>query len=222
MPELPPIDGDSRRHTKRRPDAVAKLGLQLPVTEQDVKQAYRRRAQETHPDHGGSVGEFLEVQRAFEEAVEFAKRNGKRLPWIGAQMPVYLATRDAIDLIDALGGRYELHALDWLADTVGSDFASMADQLKSVDLSGTRADDDAIARLTADAGHLPALESLVLANTAVTDAGAIRLTRLPSLRRLDLRGTKVSFGMRKQLARHDGIEHVEGVSRLAEWLRRGS
>jgi hypothetical protein len=50
----------------------------------------------------------------------------------------------------------------------------------------------------------------------------MRLSRLPNLKRLDLTGTKVSFSLRRQLAKLPAMEHVEGTSRLGEWLRRKS
>ncbi len=67
---------------------------------------------------------------------------------------------------------------------------------------------------------MPFLESLNLADTRVTDASAMRLARLPSLKRLDLRGTKIGFPIRRTLARLPGVEHVEGTSRVGEWLRK--
>ena len=216
-----PLPEDSGRRTpKQKPESVRKLGLSLPVTEGDVKQAYFQRAREAHPDHGGQVSDFLEVQQAFDEAVEYAKRNGKRLPWIGAQMPIYLAQRDAVELVERLGGTLVIDSLDWLEGTVGSDFSQMADRLTTIDLSGRPVSDDDIRELTTDPAHLPFLESLNLADTQVGDAGAMRLTRLHSLKTLDLRGTKISFGLRKQLAKQPGMAHVEGLSRLGEWLRK--
>lgn len=218
---LPLPDDSSRRSMKKRPESVERLGLQLPVTEGDVKQAYRMKAQEAHPDHGGEVSDFLEVQRAFDEAVEFAKRNGKRLPWIGAQMPVYVAQRDAIALVEELGGKFVVESLDWLEGTVGSDFAQMADRLTSIDLSGSAAGDADLASLLSDAPHLPFLESLNLSGTRVTDTSAVRLARLPSLKTLDLRGTQVTYGLRKQLAKQPGMVRVEGASRWAALFGRG-
>ncbi|TWU00735.1 hypothetical protein Pla108_16870 [Botrimarina colliarenosi] len=223
MSTLPPPDDSSRGHAhKKRPAAVERLGLSLPVTEKDVKQAYFQKAREAHPDHGGAMSDFLEVQRAFDEAVEYAKRNGKRLPWIGAQVPVYVAQRDAIELVERCGGTFVVETLEWLEGTIGDDFAQMADRLKAIDLSGRPVGDAELTELTADPAHLPFLETLNLADTAVGDRGAMRLTRLASLKRLDLRGTKVTFPLRRQLARLPGMEHVEGTSRLAELLRRRS
>lgn len=215
-----PEESGRSQKPKPRPEAVKRLGLSLPVTEQDVKQAYFKEAQRAHPDHGGAASDFIEVQRAFDEAVEFAKRNGKRLPWIGAQMPIYVAQIEAIELVEQWGGAVETETLDWLEGTVGDDFAQLADRLKGIDLSGRPVGDAELTQLLADAPHLPFLESLNLADTRVSDASAMRLSGLASLKRLDLRGTKVTFPLRRTLARKPGMEHVEGTSRVGEWLRR--
>lgn len=204
---------------KKRPESVKKLGLSLPVTEGDVKQAYFQKAREAHPDHGGAVGEFLEVQRAFEEALEFAQRNGKRIPWIGSQMPLYVAQIEAAELVEAWGGSYHIETLDWLDGTVGEDFSQLADRLMKIDLSGRSVGDEELNRLLTDPHHLPFLEEVNLADTAVTDLSATRLLRLPKLRHLDLQGTKVSYSLRRQIAKAPGVEKVEGVSRIGEWLR---
>lgn len=215
-----PEESGRRKKAKEPPAGVKRLGLSLPVTEQDVKQAYFKEAQRAHPDHGGAASDFIEVQRAFDEAVEFATRNGKRLPWIGAQMPIYVAQIEAIELVDGWGGSAETETLDWLEDTVGDDFAQLADRLKGIDLSGRPIGDSELSQLLADAAHLPFLESLNLADTQVSDASAMRLSGLASLKRLDLRGTKVGFPLRRTLARRPGMEQVEGTSRVGEWLRR--
>lgn len=44
------------------------LGVHRDVTEAELKIAYRRRALETHPDHGGDAEAFRSVLRAYEEA----------------------------------------------------------------------------------------------------------------------------------------------------------
>lgn len=48
--------------------------LQLPrlYTRDDVKRAYKRLAHVRHPDHGGSHEAFLELQRARDEALQYA------------------------------------------------------------------------------------------------------------------------------------------------------
>ena len=45
---------------------LALLRLAYPFDEDQLTQAYRRRARETHPDAGGSEREFIQVQQAYE------------------------------------------------------------------------------------------------------------------------------------------------------------
>lgn len=218
-----PRPDDSSRSRAPKPGQVAVefLGLSLPVTERDVKQAYFRRAQDAHPDRGGSAADFQQVQQAFEEALEYARQNGKRLPWLGALVPVYAAQRDAIDLVERCGGKCVIEVFEWLAGTVGDDFAALGDRLKEIDLSGAAAGDEELLLLTSDGAHLPHLEAVNLAGTEVTDRGAAGLARLPALRRLDLRGTRVSFAERRRLARLPGVERAAGASRWEEFFGRG-
>ena len=44
------------------------LGVTRDVTESELKAAYRKRALETHPDHGGDDEAFRRVLQAYEEA----------------------------------------------------------------------------------------------------------------------------------------------------------
>lgn len=55
------------------PGSLHALGLEMPCTEQDVKRAYRRLAEKTHPDRGGDREAFLRLQRQFEEALDFVR-----------------------------------------------------------------------------------------------------------------------------------------------------
>lgn len=56
------------------------LGVGRDVTEQELKAAYRKRALETHPDHGGDDEAFRRVVRAYAEAQRRLKRPRPRRP----------------------------------------------------------------------------------------------------------------------------------------------
>ncbi|WP_267639795.1 ferredoxin Fer [Haloarchaeobius amylolyticus] len=61
------------------------LGVSQEADEDEVRQAYRQRAMETHPDQGGSKREFQRVKDAYEaissgEVEAWQKENGKRGP----------------------------------------------------------------------------------------------------------------------------------------------
>jgi hypothetical protein len=50
-------------------DPAAVLGIKPTSDTQAIKQAYRKRAMETHPDRGGDPSEFLAVTKAYEMAM---------------------------------------------------------------------------------------------------------------------------------------------------------
>ncbi|MBX3216818.1 MAG: DnaJ domain-containing protein [Labilithrix sp.] len=54
------------------------LGVGRDVTEQELKAAYRKRALETHPDHGGDDAAFRRVIRAYAEAQRRLKKPRSR------------------------------------------------------------------------------------------------------------------------------------------------
>lgn len=62
-----------------RPPCLESLGLELPCTEEEVMAAYRRRVKELHPDKGGNLSQFLQLQRHLEQAMYLARsRDGAR------------------------------------------------------------------------------------------------------------------------------------------------
>ncbi|MEM1304339.1 MAG: hypothetical protein AAGG46_05565, partial [Planctomycetota bacterium] len=210
-----------RRGRKSRDRGFLKsLGLSLPVTVDDVKQAFYARAKETHPDHRGDSQEFQRVQQAFDEALRYAETNGKRLPWLGAQLPLYVAQERVVVMVEGWGGKAHIRQLTWLEDTVGEDFAQLADRLDEIDLSGCGIGDRELLELFDDTDGLRYLERLNLSNTAVTDTGVMTIMKCNQLRWVDLRGTDVSYAMRRRIAKLPQVERVEGASRLGELLRR--
>ncbi len=205
-------NADSVRRTRKSRHFLKELGLSLPVTPEDVKQAFRERAKLAHPDHqGGSAEEFRKLQAAFDKALEFAQRNGKRIPWVGIQMPIYIAQKHVAELVSKWGGDVEFASYDWLEDTVGEDFATLADRLFSIDLADQPIGDAQLVELCEEADGVRHIELLFLANTNVTDEGILEVTKMRNLRYIDLRGTKVSNAMRKQIARLERVDRVEGI-----------
>ena len=206
------------RSKSETPSFLKQLGLALPVTPDDVKQAFRGKAMAAHPDHGGDAQQFMQVQEAFDEAIEFAERNGRRLPWIGVQMPIYVAQRDIVTKVEAWGGQSKIVSLDWLDKTLGQDFAAVADRLVEIDLSNCPIGDEQLREITEQLEDLPFLECLRLAGTQVTDAGVAAISRAGNLRRLDLRETKVTNGRLRQLSKLPRMEKVEGRRGWFEWF----
>lgn len=213
-------NADAVRRARKPPEFLKLLGLKLPVSLDDVKQAYYAKARVAHPDHRGSASEFKEIQQAFEEALVFAERNGKRLPWIGAQLPLYLAQRDVSELVERWGGRVVVEQLDWLENTIGEDFAQLATRLKEIDLSGAAIGDADVGELIAIPDGFRYLEVLGLAGVPITDATALRIGGVMRLKLLDLRGTRVSMGVRRKLLATGAVEQVAGLNQFAEWTRK--
>ncbi|MGI9458178.1 MAG: hypothetical protein ACR2NU_16560 [Aeoliella sp.] len=226
-PAAAALEGAIKRHTKsvprgrRTPAFLQRLGLSLPVTAADVKQAYLEKAKLAHPDHSGDADQFKRVQEAFDEAIRFAERNGKRLPWIGLQMPIYVAQRAIVTMVEKWGGQVEVQSLDWLEETIGSDFAAIADRLVEINLSNTPIGDEEIQSLTDESEGLQFLEVLQLAGTQVTDAGMLHLSRASNLRYIDLRRTRTTRAMRKQLAGLPGMSRVDGAHGWRDWMPLG-
>ena len=50
------------------------LGVSPSASEQEVKNAYRKKARSTHPDQGGDVKEFERVQEAYDTLKDKEKR----------------------------------------------------------------------------------------------------------------------------------------------------
>jgi len=65
---LPQIPLWARHKTPR---SLRVFGLKLPCDEQDLLQAYRQLVKGNHPDHGGDLEVFMQLQTDFEEARKF-------------------------------------------------------------------------------------------------------------------------------------------------------
>jgi hypothetical protein len=59
-------------YTLTRHTEIALLGLVVPFTVQDVKDAYRARAKVHHPDVGGDPVLFVALRRAYEAVLPLA------------------------------------------------------------------------------------------------------------------------------------------------------
>lgn len=69
-------DGDHRRRGTRNRDvsrAFRTLGIPRDADVSTVKEAYREKVKEVHPDHGGSEDEFAAIQEAYATAKQHAE-----------------------------------------------------------------------------------------------------------------------------------------------------
>jgi hypothetical protein len=65
----PYAEGEPRRHES----AFAALGLAADASEEAVREAYRERVKDVHPDHGGDVEAFQRLREAYTVARERAE-----------------------------------------------------------------------------------------------------------------------------------------------------
>jgi hypothetical protein len=61
------------RRERQVPSCLRALGLTPPVTEADVKKAYRRLVFSAHPDRGGTDASFVELGRHYEDAITLCR-----------------------------------------------------------------------------------------------------------------------------------------------------
>jgi hypothetical protein len=69
-----PRGAASERGSTDETSIWAMLGVTRNVTESELKAAYRTRALETHPDHGGDPESFRRIVRAYAEAQRRLKK----------------------------------------------------------------------------------------------------------------------------------------------------
>jgi hypothetical protein len=57
-----------------RPPCLQALGLTMPCTEDEVLAAYRTKVKDLHPDRGGEMQRFLQLQKHFEQALYLVRQ----------------------------------------------------------------------------------------------------------------------------------------------------
>jgi hypothetical protein len=73
-PAPPPPQSNGHNEERPTPSFLLFFGLKLPTTIKALKAAYRRRARQAHPDHGGNADAFRELQRQYEAAMDYLQR----------------------------------------------------------------------------------------------------------------------------------------------------
>lgn len=58
-----------------RPSCLTTLGLSSGCTEEEVMEAYRQKVKTLHPDRGGDLQSFLQLQETFEEALRTVRES---------------------------------------------------------------------------------------------------------------------------------------------------
>jgi hypothetical protein len=199
-------DDDDRA---QRPAFLVVLGLIPPISLEDVKQAYLEKAKTAHPDRGGSADQFVRLQKAFEQATEYARFKAGRMQWLSQWVGQYADQEQVIGEIRALGGSVEVESCDWLVTSIGSDFGTVLDRLVAIRLAGPQIDDSVLLHLGTQRRTLVGLRRLALIDTQVTSVGLRELRHFDSLRHLDLSGTRVSrWDVQAFLQDHDQLETI--------------
>lgn len=203
------------------PECLAILGLAPPVTEEDVKQAFLEKVKTSHPDHGGNAQQFMRLQEAFEQATEYARFKAGRMQWLSSWVEQYAEQQQLVEEIKTLGGSTEIESVDWLAQSIGTDFATVLDRITAVRLIGPQFDDEVISRLAEQWRPLAALRHLELKNSRVTSVGLRQLGGLVSMQHLDLSGTKVNrHTLQSVLRKLDRLQTLVLTNTGIGWLSR--
>jgi hypothetical protein len=191
----------------QRPEFMATLGLLPPYAIEDVKAAYRDKVKFAHPDRGGSVEAFNEIQTAFERAQAYLEFRGDRRTWIGAKMAHYVELQDAVNRLEKLGAKVTTHSPGWIEHSYG-DFAQLIETVELVRLEGPADGDALIRELIASHHALKELQALELPHCSVSDDAALSLARFQQLNRLDLSHTPITS---------QALDLVDAIESLVEF-----
>lgn len=194
--------------TDGRPDFLVRLGLLMPCSVEDVEAAYRDRAKRAHPDAGGSVDEFIQLQRDYENAREYARFHASRRGWLATVIERYAEQEEVVAEIRRRGGIVETKSNEWIAREIGADFAQVLDKVEGVRLGGSRIKRPDVEWLAEQSRVLGGLHRLDLSGARIGNAAVPALTRFPTLHELNLSGTFVSDRSLRALA---GIKTLRRV-----------
>lgn len=179
-------------NSPKRPEFLVTLGLIPPCTVEDVKQAYLERSKSAHPDRGGDAGAFVQLHKAYEQALEYAEFRASRMGWLAKQVENYVAQEKVVDRLIEMGAKVEVEPIDWLKRSFGEDFAQVVERIVSLKMTGPEIGDDQIAFLAQERKALASLQSLDLSRSSISDPGLAHLFGLTNLKRLDLSGTRLT------------------------------
>jgi hypothetical protein len=208
--------------SNHRPDFMVTLGLAPPYAIEDVKQAYRDKVKDAHPDRGGSVEAFNEIQQAFERASAYLEFRGDRRSWIAGRMGRYAELQRAVERLEKLGAEVTTFAPAWLEQSFG-DFAQLIETVKVVRLEGPADGDALIALLVADLHLFRELETLALPKCKVSDQSVLSLSPFQQLKHLDLSGTPVTALVLDIIDAVESLETLNLDGTKVGWLaKRGA
>jgi len=203
-----------------RPDFMVVLGLAPPYAVEDVKTAYREKAKQLHPDHGGSAEAFSVLQAAFEKAQHYLMFRSDRRKWIANQMADYLLVGEMVDRLEKFGAEVTSDAIDWLKQSFG-DFAQLTETITAVRLVDSADANAMIGYMVEQPKVLRQLTQLELPGCQVSDEAVLQLEVFQQLEHLDLSRTPIT---KEALWIVDTILDLESIdiegTRIGWWTRR--
>jgi hypothetical protein len=211
-------------HDEGRPDFMVTLGLLPPYAVEDVKQAYFEKVKTAHPDAGGTVPEFLKLQQAFEQAMQYAEFRASRMKWLATNMERFVAQSVVVQALVERGAEVDTEQVDWLKRWFGDDFAQVTETVAGISIQGPRVTDETIELLVKECRTLDRLKRLDLRASRISDGGLQCLRVFHRLERLDLRCTPTTVRAPQVAAWFPALvwlgiesERVRRTERL--WLR---
>ncbi len=215
MPQHKPVDdGDPR------PEFMIVLGLAPPYLMEDVQQAYRTLAKKAHPDAGGTIEKFHELQTAYERAQVYLEHRKDRRGWIAAQVSRYVELETAVDRLGKLGATVKLSTPNWLQMSFG-DFAQLTETATLVRAENIQHGDQFVATLVGEHHAMRELQAIEMPGCKVSDKAISRLRVFQQLRRLDLSNTPIgndALAIVDEVPTLDEI-NLEGTS-VGWWAKR--
>lgn len=207
-------------HHDQRPEFMVTLGLAPPYVIEDVMQAYREKARQTHPDRGGSAEAFNAVHQAFERAQAYLEFRQDRRGWIAGRVARYAALQDAIAELERHGAEVTAYAPEWLEQSYG-DFAQLTEHVTKIRLVDSPAPAPFIEALVDHYPSLRELATLELPGCQLTDDDVLHLSIFRQLRKLDLSRTPIT---NRALAVVDSIESLRQLkldeTEIGWWAKR--
>jgi hypothetical protein len=177
---------------------------------------------DAHPDRGGSVGAFNEIQQAFERATAYLEFRSDRRGWIAGKMARYAELQRAVERLEQLGASVTTFAPAWLEQSFG-DFAQLTETVKTVRLDGPADGDVVIRALVADYHALRELEGLAMPGCRVSDEAVLSLAPFQQLKHLDLSNTPVSAMVLDLIDAIESLESLNLEGTRVGWLaKRGA
>jgi curved DNA-binding protein CbpA len=178
--------------TISRPQFMETLGLLPPYSPEDVEAAFRDRAMKVHPDRGGTMDAFLKLNEAYRLAREYVKFRAGRRQWLALQVERYARQEEVIAAIEQLGGSVELDHYDWIKQSVGDDFAAVAQRILKVEAHAPNSGTALAKVMAANVDLFDHLVDLDVSGTGFSDGDFLFLEKFTSITRINLARTNVT------------------------------